>query len=75
MRQTTISVEHMHTAAMLYRRARAVLYSNTEEERKTALDDLENAVYQYEESLQWETVKMHTDYKKRPKRNYWGKIE
>ena len=63
MRQTTISVKHMQAAAMLYRKARAVLFSNTEDQRKVALDDLEGAVYIYEESLQWEMVRMHKKVK------------
>ncbi len=61
MRQTTISVKHMHAAALLYRKARAVINVTNADNYGEKLDDLENAVYQYEESLQWEIVRMHED--------------
>ncbi len=61
MRQTTISVEHMHAAAMLYRKARAVIDVTNADNYGSKLDDLEGAVYLYEESLQWETVRMHKE--------------
>ncbi len=51
----------MHAAALLYRKARAVINVTNADNYGEKLDDLENAVYQYEESLQWEIVRMHED--------------
>jgi len=59
MKQVKIRVEHMHAAALLYRKARAVINVTNADYYGEKLDDLENAVYQYEESLQWEIVQQH----------------
>lgn len=59
MKQVQIRVEHMHAAALLYRKARAVINLSNEDNVYEKLQDLENAVYQYEESLQWEIVQQH----------------
>jgi len=59
--KTEISAAHMHAAALLYRKARAVIDVTNADDYGVKLDDLENAVYQYEESLQWETVRLHND--------------
>ena len=60
--KTEISVEHMHAAALLYRKARAVInvpkYARGYEKK---LDDLKNAIYQYEESIQSEVVRLHKE--------------
>ena len=63
MKQTEISVEHMHAAAMLYRKAKAVINVINADDYGPKLDDLEGAIYLYEESLQWETVRMHKEVK------------
>ena len=59
MKQVKIRVEHMHAAALLYRKARAVINLSNEDNVYEKLQDLENAVYRYEESLQWEIVQQH----------------
>jgi hypothetical protein len=59
MKQVQIRVEHMHAAALLYRKARDVINLSNEDNVYEKLQDLENAVYQYEESLQWEIVQQH----------------
>jgi len=57
--KTEISVAHMHAAARLYRKARAVINVTNADDYGEKLDDLEGAVYLYEESLQWEVVELH----------------
>jgi len=54
-----ISTKHMEAAARLYRKAKAVLKVNDASLYGPRLDDLEIAVYLYEESLQWEVVELH----------------
>jgi len=60
--KTEISQEHMEAAARLYRKVKAVLSVNDASLYGPRLDDLEIAVYLYEESLQSEIVELHNDH-------------
>jgi len=61
MNNTKIGIEHMHAAARLYRKARAVINVTNADLYGQKLDELEIAVHLYEESLQWEIVRQHHD--------------
>ena len=58
---TNISSKHMEATARLYRMAKAVLKVNDASLYGPRLDDLEIAVYLYEEALQWEIVRLHDE--------------
>jgi len=61
MNKTEISVELMEAAARLYRKARAVLKVNDASLYGPRLDDMEIAVYLYEEAIQSEIVRLHNE--------------
>jgi hypothetical protein len=59
--KTEISVELMEAAANLYRKARGVINVTNADNYGQKIDDLQIAVYLYEESIQSEIVRLHNE--------------